>query len=196
MYRKYFKRILDIVLSLAVFPLFIVIYLIFALLIKLEDGGTVFYKAKRRGLHGDTFDIIKFRSMKMNAPDWRNDDNSTYNSPDDTRLTKIGKILRKTSLDETAQLLNVIKGDMSLVGPRPITIDKPLEEYDEKRRIRLTVRPGITGYQQAYFRNSIKQEHKFELDANYVQNLNFGLDLKILCKTLQTVVVGKNIYEE
>ncbi len=194
MYRKFFKRFFDVFLSLVALPFFALIYLVVAPMIKLEDGGTVFYKAKRRGLNGSIFEMYKFRSMKMNAPDLRNKDNSTYNSPDDPRITKIGKILRKTSVDETAQIINVLKGDMSIIGPRPITINKPLEEYDEKRRIRLTVRPGITGYQQAYFRNSITQEEKFEMDAEYARNVSFLFDLKILAKTVQTVLVHKNIY--
>ncbi len=138
--------------------------------------------------------MYKFRSMKMNAPDIRNKDNSTYNAEDDPRVTKIGRFLRKTSLDETAQVLNILKGDMSIIGPRPITTDKPLEEYDEKRRVRLTVRPGVTGYTQAYFRNTITQEEKFEYDAKYAQNVSFLLDLKVFFKTIQSVLFQKGIY--
>ena len=193
-YKKYIKRLLDIIFGLLLLPFLIIEMVVVCPLIKLEDHGTVFYMAKRRGLNGSIFEMYKFRSMKMNAPDIRNSDNSTYNAPDDPRITRIGKILRKTSLDETAQILNVIKGDMSFIGPRPITIDKPLEEYDEKRRIRLTVRPGITGYQQAYFRNSVTQEEKFEMDAEYARNVSFLLDMKILFKTIETVLLRKNIY--
>lgn len=194
MYRKYIKRILDIFVSVIAFPFFCIIFIIVAPLIKLTDGGTVFYKAKRRGIYGSIFEMYKFRSMKMNAPDLRNKDNSTYNAPDDPRITKIGKILRKTSIDETAQLLNVLKGNMSIIGPRPITIDKPIEEYDEKRKKRLTVKPGITGYQQAFYRNSIEQEKKFELDAEYAEKVSFIFDVKIILKTIQTVLLRKNIY--
>lgn len=194
MYKNYIKRALDIILSIGAFPFFLIIFVIVAPIMKLEDNGTILYKAKRRGKHGCIFEIYKFRSMKMNAPDIRNNDNSTYNSPDDPRITRIGKFLRKTSIDETAQILNVIKGDMSLIGPRPITINKPVEEYDEKRKKRLMVRPGITGYQQAYYRNSIGQEEKFELDAKYAEYVNFIFDLKIFLKTIQTVFFRKNIY--
>lgn len=194
MYERYIKRFMDILLSFIALPFFLIILIIVAPMIYLEDRGTVFYKAKRRGRNGSVFEMYKFRSMKMNSPDIRNKDNSTYNSPDDSRITKIGGILRKTSVDEIPQLLNVLKGDMSLIGPRPITIDRPLSEYDEKRRVRLTVRPGVTGYTQAYFRNSISQEEKLQKDAEYAQNITFLGDLKILCKTIETVILRKNIY--
>ena len=194
MYAKYVKRLLDIILSLIGIPFFAIIFVVIAPLIKMEDHGTVFYKAKRRGIRGSIFEMYKFRSMKMNAPDIRNKDNSTFNSPNDQRLTKIGKLLRKTSIDETAQILNVLKGDMSIIGPRPITIDKPVEEYDEKRIKRLEVRPGITGYQQAFYRNSVGQEEKFEMDAKYADEISFALDIKIFFKSIQTVLLQKNIY--
>lgn len=132
--------------------------------------------------------------MKMNAPDIRNVDNSTYNSPDDPRITKIGSFIRRTSIDEIPQIFNVLKGDMSFIGPRPITINRPLSEYDEKRRVRLTVKPGITGYSQAYYRNSISQEEKLEYDAEYARKISFLLDLKIFFKTIQTIVKKENIY--
>ena len=194
MYKKYFKRVLDFIGAAVLTPFVVLVILLFAPFIFLEDRGSIFYLANRRGLEGKIFKMYKLRSMKMNAPDIRNSDNSTYNAPDDPRITHIGKLLRKTSLDELPQILNVLKGDMSFIGPRPITVDKPLEQYDEKRRIRLRVRPGITGYSQAYFRNSIEQELKMENDAWYAQNISFGLDIKILTKTIQTVVLRKNIY--
>ena len=193
-YKKYVKRGLDILLSLVLLPFLLVIGLVVSPLIYLEDRGTVFYKAKRRGVKGRIFDMYKFRSMKMNAPDLRNEDNSTYNAPDDPRITKIGKIIRKTSVDELPQILNILKGDMSFIGPRPITINRPLEEYDEKRKIRLLVRPGITGYSQAYYRNSISQEEKLQHDAEYAQNVTFLGDVKIILKTIDTVIHRKNIY--
>ena len=193
-YKKYVKRGLDILFSLVLLPFLLVIGLVVSPLIYLEDRGTVFYKAKRRGVKGRIFDMYKFRSMKMNAPDLRNEDNSTYNAPDDPRITKIGKIIRKTSVDELPQILNILKGDMSFIGPRPITINRPLEEYDEKRKIRVLVRPGITGYSQAYYRNSISQEEKLQHDAEYAQNVTFLGDVKIILKTIDTVIHRKNIY--
>ena len=194
MYRNVIKRVLDILFALVGLPFFAILFLCVAPFIKAEDGGTVFYRAKRRGLGGSVYEMYKFRSMKMNAPDLRNKDNSTYNAANDPRVTRSGRFLRKTSIDEIPQLLNVLRGDMSLIGPRPITIDKPLDEYDEKRRVRLTVRPGITGYTQAYYRQSIDQERKFELDAEYAKNVSFLLDVKIFFKTIQTVLLRKNIY--
>lgn len=184
MYKRFAKRFLDVVISLIALPFVLLTVVVFGPLIYLEDRGTIFYRAERRGLNGGVFEMYKLRSMKMNAPDVRNADNSTYNAPDDPRITKIGRFLRKTSLDELAQFLNVLKGDMSLIGPRPVTVDKPLEDYDENRRLRLTVRPGITGYTQAYFRNSVDQETKFQYDAQYAQNVTFLGDLKILFKTV------------
>lgn len=193
-YSKYIKRILDFVGALILSPFVVLICVIIGPFIYFEDHGSIFYKAKRRGVKGKIFDMYKLRSMKMNAPDLRNADNSTYNSPDDPRITKIGQIIRKTSLDEIPQIFNVLKGDMSFIGPRPITTNRPLEEYDEKRRIRLLVRPGITGYAQAYFRNSISQEEKMQSDADYAENVTFIGDVKIILKTIDTVIHKKNIY--
>ena len=173
-----------------------IIILVIAPFIYLEDRGSVFYLAPRRGRYGKIFKMFKLRSMKMNAPDIRNADNSTYNSPDDPRITKIGKFIRKTSIDELPQFFNVLIGDMSFIGPRPVTIDRPLEEYDEKRRKRLEVRPGITGYSQAYFRNSITNEEKLEKDAVYAQHVTFLGDFKIILATINTVVFRKNIYNK
>lgn len=194
MYQKYIKRILDIIISLITMPFFLISFIFVAPAIYLNDHGTIFYKAKRRGLNGKIFEMYKYRSMKMNAPDLRNADNSTFNSSDDPRITKVGRILRKTSIDEIPQILNVLKGDMSIIGPRPITTNKPLEEYDEKRRIRLQVKPGVTGSVQAYYRNSIGQEEKLQHDAEYAQNVTFLGDVKIIFKTIQTVLQRKDIY--
>ncbi len=194
MYQKYVKRILDIMISLIALPFFLLSFLFVAPAIYLEDRGSIFYKAKRRGIHGCIFEMYKYRSMKMNAPDLRNADNSTFNSSDDPRITRVGKFLRKTSIDELPQIINVLKGDMSIIGPRPITINKPLEEYDEKRKIRLQVKPGVTGSVQALYRNSIGQEEKLQHDAEYAQNVTFVGDVKIILKTIQTVVQRKGIY--
>lgn len=196
MYRLFIKRLLDFVFALLFLPLVILVCLIFGVLIWAEDHGSVFYLANRRGKNGKIFRMFKLRSMVMNAPDIRNVDNSTYNSATDSRVTKIGRFLRKTSLDELPQLFNVVIGQMSWIGPRPVTTDKPLSQYDEKRRVRLQVRPGITGYTQAYYRNNINQEEKLALDAEYAKNLSFLLDVKIFFKTIQTVFTGKNIYNK
>lgn len=193
-YGKFVKRWLDLVFSVGLAPVVGLVTLAVGPAIYLEDHGTVFYKAKRRGVNGEIFEMYKFRSMKMNAPDIRNEDNSTYNSDDDPRITKVGRILRKTSIDELPQVFNIIKGDMSFIGPRPITINRPLDEYDEKRWIRLRVRPGITGYSQAFFRNSISQEEKLQYDADYAQHVTFIGDMKIFLKTVDTVLHRSNVY--
>ena len=128
MYRRYVKRILDLILALLATPLVAFVCIIFGMFIWLEDRGSIFYMAKRRGQNGTIFSMYKLRSMKMNAPDIRNKDNSTFNSADDPRVTKIGRFLRKTSIDELPQVFNILKGDMSWIGPRPVTTDRPLEE--------------------------------------------------------------------
>lgn len=196
MYSKFLKRLIDIILSLLVCPIVLLVIVVFSPFIYYEDKGSIFYKAKRRGQYGTVFNMLKLRTMKVNAPDIRNEDNSTYNSENDPRVTKVGRILRKTSLDEFPQFLNVIKGDMSLIGPRPVMTDKPLSEYDQVRMDRLKVKPGITGLSQAYYRNSISQEEKMKIDAEYANTVSFVLDIKIIFKTLKTVLLKENIYIE
>lgn len=193
MYRHFFKRLLDVVLSLAAMPFFLVILIILAPIIYLTDKGSVFYNAPRLGKDGKIFKMYKFRSMKMNAPDIRNEDGSTYNSHDDPRLTKIGRFIRETSLDETPQLLNIIKGDMSIVGPRPdLPEHKAVYEGDEIKK--LSVRPGVTGYSQAYVRNTAPWKERLKMDVKYAENLSFLLDVKIVFKTAASVLGHKNIY--
>ncbi|MEC1747892.1 sugar transferase [Schinkia azotoformans] len=194
MYKKLFKRLLDILIGLLALPLLILLILFIAPFIYFEDRGPIFYIAERRGLNGKVFRMYKFRSMYINAPDIRNDDNSTYNSDKDPRMTRVGRIIRKTSLDEVPQILNVLKGDMSLIGPRPNLTSKPLEAFDEYERKRVTVRPGLTGYNQAYFRNSIPQTEKYKNDCYYVDHVSFFLDIKIILQTAKTVLLHKNIY--
>lgn len=195
MYRKYSKRILDIIFSLILMPVVGISILIFGPLIYIEDRGTIFYRAKRRGYKGKVFEMLKFRSMKMNAPDIRNKDNSTFNSPDDPRVTKIGKIIRKTSIDEIPQLINILKGDMSFIGPRPDTADKQLKDLSKIQLQRLEVRPGLTGYSQAFFRNSIDVKTKLKYDAEYAKKVSLRMDLIIFLKTIDTVLRRKNIYK-
>lgn len=138
--------------------------------------------------------MYKFRSMRIDAPDLRNADGSTFNSEDDRRVTKIGKFIRKTSIDELPQLINVLFGDMSLIGPRPILYSDKYHSFNETIKKRLTIKPGITGYTQAYFRNSIVPEKKFEYDAWYVDNVSFQLDVKIIFKTFLLVVKRENVF--
>ncbi len=185
---------LDLAAALLALPFFVPLFIIIAILIKLEDNGPVFYNANRVGFCGTIFKMFKFRSMKVNAPDIRLEDGSTYNAKDDPRVTKIGKILRETSLDETPQLLNVLLGDMSTIGPRP---DPPdwLDRYPEEFKCFLNVKPGITGYNQAYFRNEADGYQKMVHDCFYAKNISFTLDLKIMLKTIITLVTRKNTYK-
>lgn len=196
LYRKKIKRIFDFSVALIAFPFMLIIMAIVAPIIKINDNGPVFYNAKRRGLHGKPFVMYKFRSMYVNSPDIRNSDGSTYNSSNDIRVTPVGNFLRKTSLDEIPQILNVLKGDMSFVGPRPTLAQIPFNQIPEDDRIRYQVRPGITGYAQAFYRNSISQAEKYEYDNYYVENLSFWLDIKILLKTFLSVAKRENIYVE
>lgn len=193
MYKQYIKRGIDIVLSLITLPFVLIVIIIMAPIIFINDPGPIFYNGLRRGKNGKTFKMFKFRSMYVNSPDIRNVDGSTFNSDDDPRVTKIGKIMRKLSIDEIPQLLNVLIGDMSFVGPRPTLATKSFEDIEIQRRKRYDVRPGITGYSQAYFRNSISQEDKFKYDLYYVDNVSFLLDMKIIFKTFGTVLMQKNI---
>lgn len=193
MYKQYIKRGIDIVLSLITLPFVLIVIIIMAPIIFINDPGPIFYNGLRRGKNGKTFKMFKFRSMYVNSPDIRNVDGSTFNSDDDPRVTKIGKIMRKLSIDEIPQLLNVLIGDMSFVGPRPTLATKSFENIEIQRRKRYDVRPGITGYSQAYFRNSISQEDKFKYDLYYVDNVSFLLDMKIIFKTFGTVLMQKNI---
>ena len=194
MYRHFFKRLFDLIFALMAFPFWLVILIVVGPIIYLQDKGPIFYNAPRLGKDGKTFIMYKFRSMKVNAPDLRNEDGSTYSAEDDPRLTKVGKFLRRTSLDETPQLLNVIKGDMSIVGPRPTICTSDFEKISGVRRKRYEVKPGITGYTQAYYRNSISQDEKFEHDAEYVEKRSLLLDIKIIMATIRTVVSKKNVY--
>lgn len=196
MYSKVVKRILDILFAVIALPFVILFILIFAPAIYMEDRGTIFYKAKRRGLNGKVFFMYKLRSMRMNAPDIRNANNSTFNSASDPRVTKIGRILRKTSIDELPQIFNILKGDMSFIGPRaPIPKDgMSWEDLGEMQKKRLTVRPGITGYAAALYRNSIDKTEKLKLDCYYADHVSFVLDVKIVFWTLRTVLLRKNLY--
>lgn len=193
MYNYFFKRLIDIVLSLLALPFVLFIIIIMAPIIYITDPGPVFYNGVRRGKGGKEFKMFKFRSMYVNAPDIRNQDGSTFNSDKDTRLTKIGGIMRKLSIDEIPQLLNVLIGDMSFVGPRPTLATKSFDFVESERRRRYDVRPGITGYAQAYFRNSITKEEKYRYDLYYVDHISFVFDIKIFCKTIESVVRRKNI---
>ncbi len=160
--------------------------------IKAEDGGSVFYMADRIGQFGKIFKMYKLRSMKENSPDIRLADGSTYNGDDDPRVTKFGKFARKTSIDELPQVINILKGEMSFIGPRP---DTPmyLDKYTEEEKIILTVRPGVTGYNQAINRNSVLTKEKLKNDVYYAEHLSLWFDIKIIFMSLVTVLKHKNV---
>lgn len=189
----YIKNCLDFILAVFLLPLLMIIFIPVYLLIKSEDRGPIFYCAKRIGKHGKIFKMYKFRTMKVDAPDLRLEDGSTYNSKDDPRITNIGRILRKTSIDELPQIINILKGDMSFVGPRPDSA-MYLDQYTDAERIILNVRPGITGYNQAINRNAVGTKEKLQNDIIYVENMRMLFDLKIIIWTIKSVISSKNVY--
>lgn len=195
MYKHFLKRVFDIVIGLLALPFVLLFVLIISPIIYFNDKGPVFYNGERLGRNGKMFKMFKFRSMYVNAPDIRHEDGSTFNSDDDPRVTPVGKFLRKTSIDEIPQFLNVLFGDMSFVGPRPDTPDF-LDVYVKENPNILTIRPGVTGYNQAYYRNSISGEEKRKNDSYYTDHLTLWLDVKIVFKTISSVILRKNINRE
>lgn len=189
----FIKRCIDLVVSIVALPFWLIIFVIVAILIKIDDGGPIFYVAPRLGKGGKLLKMLKFRSMKVNAENRVNADGNTYNAVDDDRVTKIGKILRETSIDETPQLLNILVGQMSLIGPRAGEYDT-LSSYQDDEKDKLKVKPGITGYTQAYYRNSLTAREKRLYDSWYANHVSFKLDLKIFFKTIGTVLKHENIY--
>ena len=189
---RFIKRLFDVVVSaILMIPIGLVILVSGAAIIA-EDKGPIFYMADRTGRFGKIFKMYKLRSMKVNAPDIRLADGSTYNGEDDPRVTKFGKFARKTSIDELPQVINILKGDMTFIGPRP---DTPVGSaaYTEEEKIILTVRPGITGYNQAVNRNSVLTKEKLKNDIYYVKHLSLWFDIKIVFMTIATVIGHKNI---
>ena len=180
------KRLFDILVSLFVLILFSPLYLFLAYKVKKNLGSPVLFKQIRPGLHGKPFEMVKFRTMKDAV------DGQGNPLPDAERLTPFGKMLRATSLDELPEFWNVLKGEMSLVGPRPLLMEY-LPLYNERQAKRHEVKPGITGYAQVNGRNTISWEQKFELDTWYVENRSFCLDIKILFKTVWKVVAKDDI---
>lgn len=192
-YQIVFKRLVDIVFCIIIIPVVLLITVPIAIAIKIEDGGPIFYKSRRIGKHFKEFNMLKFRSMRVNAPDIRNEDGSTFNSQSDSRVTRIGHFIRETSLDELPQCFNVLLGHMSLVGPRAGDVESK-DTYEEDEKDKLLVRPGITGYTQAYYRNHLGVREKRLYDACYAHNVTMWLDIKILVKTVATVLKRENVY--
>lgn len=185
------KRLMDILSSSVGLLVLAIPILVIALLIRLDSPGGAIFCQQRAGRGGKPFGMLKFRTMRTGVDPYGN---SPHSSADD-RLTRVGKFLREASLDELPQLWNVLVGHMSLVGPRPL-YERQAQEWNERQRRRLDVRPGITGFAQVYGRGDITIEEKIELDLHYVDNQSFWLDLKILFRTVADVLTHRGqIYE-
>lgn len=186
MYKSFIKRILDFIAALIGLVLLLPIFVFITLFLSIANQGKPFFFHKRPGKDDKMFEVIKFKTMN----DKKDSDGELLS--DAERLTKIGAFVRKTSLDEIPQLLNVLKGDMSLVGPRPL-LPEYIELYSKEQKKRHKVKPGITGWAQVNGRNAISWKQKFEYDIWYVENLSFLLDLKILLLTIKKVVASEGI---
>ncbi len=186
MYKRYGKRLFDIVCALAALIVFGWLYIIVAVLVKIKLGSPVLFKQVRPGKDEKIFNLYKFRTMTDEK-----DENGNL-LPDDVRLTKFGRLLRKTSLDELPEAFNILKGDMSVVGPRPLLVEY-LDYYTEEERHRHDVRPGLSGLAQVNGRNAITWEEKFKYDLEYVNNISFLLDIKIIFRTVFKATTASDI---
>jgi undecaprenyl phosphate N,N'-diacetylbacillosamine 1-phosphate transferase len=189
MYSRFFKRPMDFILSLLAIVVLSPLLLIISLLVRIKLGKPVLFKQKRPGYHEKIFILYKFRTMTD-----KRDENGEL-LPDEVRLTKFGKLLRSTSLDELPELFNILKGDMAIVGPRPLLVQY-LPLYDSHQRRRHEVRPGLTGLAQVNGRNAISWDERFDFDINYVENIKFTGDVKIILHTFKKVIVRENINSE
>lgn len=189
MYARFFKRPMDFVLSLCALMVLLPVLLVLTVLGAIFMGGNPFFTQERPGKDERIFKLIKFRTM-----DIRKDRDGNL-LPDEVRLNKYGRILRATSLDELPELINILKGDMSIVGPRPLLV-RYLERYNAEQRHRHDVRPGLTGYAQAHGRNAVSWEDKFAMDVWYTKNITFLGDVKIIWDTVMAVVKRSGISSE
>lgn len=188
-YRRFFKRFIDFSAALLGLTLLSPILIIITVWLYIINDGTPFFLQLRPGRHGKIFKIVKFKTMNDKT------DKAGNLLPDSERITPVGAFVRKTSLDEIPQLINVLKGDMSLIGPRPLLVQY-LPLYNERQKRRHDVRPGITGWAQVNGRNAISWPQKFEYDVWYVENCSFQLDMKILFKTFKKVFVREGISQD
>lgn len=186
MYRKFVKRLLDIIISLVALIVLSPVLLIVAILVRCKLGSPVIFQQERPGYQEKIFKLCKFRTMT----DERDAEGNLL--PDSVRLTKFGRILRATSLDELPELWNILKGDMSLIGPRPLLVSY-LPYYTEEEKLRHTVRPGLTGLAQVRGRNLLDWDKRFATDVEYVRNLTFAMDVKIFFLTIKKVFVREDI---
>lgn len=189
------KAVLDFVGALAALLVLLPLFAVLALLIKTTSPGPVFFKQRRLGLNGRVFDIYKFRTMHHRALDLRNADGSTYTGKDDPRIFPLGRMLRKFSLDELPQLINVVRGEMSIVGPRP-DLDSQRELYDPGEEEKLKMKPGITGLAMIEGRNSIPWKERIRIDIWYIRNYSLLLDFKIALLTLPVLAFGYGVSQD
>ena len=189
LYEKYFKRPIDFACGLAAVIVFCWLYAIVAIMVSIKLGKPVLFTQDRPGKDEKIFKLYKFRTMT----DERDDNGELL--PDEVRLTKFGKLLRSTSLDELPEAFNIIKGDMSVVGPRPLLV-KYLPYYTEEQRKRHTVRPGLTGYAQAHGRNLVSWDEKFQMDVDYTKKITFAGDVKVILETVMSVLKHEGISSE
>lgn len=193
MYKKYIKRILDLFLSGMGIVLFFIPMIIISILIKIDSKGSVFFKQKRLGKDEKLFTVLKFRTMCENAYEI----GGIATRSDDARITRIGSFLRRTSLDELPQMINIIKGEMSIIGPRPI-LDWEFDKFRGKKEyeLRHSVVPGLFCSVDIEFRAAAERELQFQMDVDYTKNINLKNDLRIFFGVLKTVITGKNVYRE
>lgn len=184
------KRLFDLILSLLIFIFLFPFALLIALAVKIDSKGPVLFVQERVGLNGQPFKIYKFRTMVKNAVEIKGD---FLVEKEDNRITRVGRWLRKTSIDELPQLLNIIIGDMSIVGPRP-TLKYQVEQYDDFQKRRLEVKPGVTGWAQVNGRNEISWPERIKFDVWYIDNRSFWLDMKIIAKTFVVWLKKEGIY--
>lgn len=189
MYRRFFKRLLDILLSLCILVLLSPVYVILIVLVRIKLGSPVFFRQERPGLNGEIFTLYKFRTMT----DARDKDGKLL--PDKDRLTSFGKFLRSSSLDELPEFFNILKGDMSFIGPRPLLVSY-LPYYTERESLRHTVRPGLTGLAQVSGRNFIDWDRRLAKDVEYVEGLSFLMDLKVLFLSVKVVLCRSDVAED
>lgn len=189
MYRKFFKRLLDILLSLCILVLLSPVYAVLIVLVRIKLGSPVFFKQERPGLNGEIFTLYKFRTMT----DARDKDGKLL--PDKDRLTSFGKFLRSSSLDELPEFFNILKGDMSFIGPRPLLVSY-LPYYTERESLRHTVRPGLTGLAQVSGRNFIDWDRRLAKDVEYVEGLSLRMDLRVLLLSVKVVLCRSDVAED
>lgn len=190
-YRDYIKRILDLMIAIPVFIIAFIPMIIIGIAVKLDSPGSILFKQDRIGKNGKVFSMLKFRSMCVGA---EKKGSGVYSGKGDARVTKVGRIIRATSLDELPQLINVLRGDMSLLGPRPpLTYHPwPIEEYTEEQLHMFDVRPGFSGWAQVHGRKDVEWNHRIELNVWYVRHVRFSLDVQIFFTTIFKVLLNKD----